>query len=129
MSPRRRRPIRIPRIRILRAVSSRPILMHARREAGEEDDERREEQQNHRREDSPHANGVVGVRSAAVLVDFVLDDSERDEVARHGHDRDYECDGRHEGREQGTAGAGAEREEEGDECEAAGDGVEDHDAR
>jgi hypothetical protein len=60
---------------------------------------------------------------------MVLDDAECDEVGRHHDDCDdegYCCDERREERAEET---GTEGEEEGDECEAGGDWVEDHDAR
>jgi hypothetical protein len=59
---------------------------------------------------------------------MVLDDAECDEVGRHhddGDDESYACDERREERAEET---GAEGEEEGNECEASSDGVEDHDA-
>lgn len=67
--------------------------------------------------------------STAILIDMVFDDSEQSEIGSHdddGHDPGHHGDG---GGEYGAAEAGTEGEEEGDEGEAAGDGVEDHDAR
>ncbi len=66
--------------------------------------------------------------SAAVAIDFVLDDTEGGEVARHRYECDNEGDGRDEGCQQGTADAGAKSEEEGNEGEPTGDWMEDHDA-
>ena len=63
-----------------------------------------------------------------VTVDVVLDDAEEREIACHDDEGDeprHSCD---HGREQGAKDTGAKREEERDEGEAAGDGVENHDA-
>lgn len=53
-------------------------------EAAEEHEEHGEEEQDHGGETGPHADGVVGVTSAAVVVDVVLDDlcGERFELAK-----------------------------------------------
>jgi len=69
---------------LIRAILS----MHPRRAASEQHDERCKEQDNHRNKNRPHANGVVGIAAAPVVVDMALDDTEEHEVYNH----DYECD-------------------------------------
>lgn len=64
----------------------------------------------------------------AIAVDLVLDDAEEGKVDGHDDESDDPGDCSDEGGEQAAADTSAEREEEGDECERAGDGVEDHDA-
>jgi len=68
------------------------------------------------------------VASTSILVDVVLNDAEKCEVACHDHNGDEPGDGRDHGCHNGTAEACAESKEEGDECEATCDGVEDHDS-
>jgi len=66
------------------------------------------------------------VTSASILVDVVLDDAEESEVACHNHNGDEPGNGRDHRSHDCTAEACAESKEEGDECEATCDGVEDH---
>jgi len=66
--------------------------------------------------------------STAILIDVVLDDAEEGKIACHGHESDEPGDCRHHGSEDCAAEACTECHEKGDECETAGDGVEDHDS-
>ena len=104
------------------------VLVHACREAGEEDDEGCEEEEDHGGEDGPHSRGEDGVRSAAVLVDLVLDDAPGDEVTGHDCERDDKGDGRDERGQQRSKDTSAERKEERNECKSSCDRVKDHDA-
>jgi len=56
----------------------------------------------------------------------ILDDAKGDEIGRHYDDGYDPCDCRDCGREDGAAETRADCKEEGDESEAAGNGVEDH---
>lgn len=108
------------------------VLVTSRGEAGEEDDEGSEEEQDHGSKLEPDTDAELGVAAAvifAVAVDVVLDDASPDEIRRQHHDREHPGQARDERGQQGTAQAGAEREEEGDEREPAHDRVQDHDAR
>jgi len=62
-------------------------------------------------------------------MNMALDKAKEDEIAGHYDHSDYPCESRNRGRENGAAETGAECEEEREEREAAGDGVQDHDAR
>jgi len=102
--------------------------VHPGGETRKKHNEGREEERNHGRQDSPHSDGVIGVASASVPVDVILDDAEEHEVGGHYHERDDPGYGCHERGQQGAAETSAKREEESNKCEAARDGVEDHDA-
>jgi len=106
------------------------ILVASSRETSKQDNESRKEQEDHSRKLSPHANGVFRLASTIVLaaVDVVLQDSEGDEVRRHHYDGERPRQGCDQRCEKCAADAAAEGEEEGDECHAADDGVQDHDA-
>lgn len=66
--------------------------------------------------------------STSVAVDVALDDAEEHKIRHHDHECDEPCDsGDHRGEDR-SAETSTECEEEGDECEAASNRVEDHDA-
>jgi len=103
-------------------------LMPPRRETGEEDNECCEEKEDHCSQDRPHADGIIRMTSTAILVDMVLDDTEEHEIGDHNRECDDPGDRSDHRSKKSTADAGAESEEEGDECKTAGNWVEDHDA-
>lgn len=118
---------RIPRIPSLRsAILS--LTMVSLRKTCKQHHERTKEQANHSRKRSPHSDRVIGVTSTPILVNVILDDAKQRKITCHDHESDEPCNSRDHGGEDGAAETSAEREEEGDECQAAGDGVEDHNA-
>lgn len=115
-------------IHIARLLSGVILAMHSRREASEQNNESPEEEQDHSCQDRPHADWEVRMRSGSVAVDVILDDAEGDEIGGHDDDGYNPWDGCDCCSEDGAAETRADGEEEGDECEAGGDGVEDHDS-
>lgn len=87
------RSVNVPGVTML-GVASGSVLVHTCGEACEEDDEGCEKEEDHGCENGPHADRVVSVRSAAVLIDFVLDDTKGYKVARHRYNCDDEGDRR-----------------------------------
>ena len=90
-------------------------------------DEHAKEEQHESRDERPHARSVIRARSLAVLVDIVDDDPERHEIHRHDDERDDPRDERDQRADQRANHPGAERDQESQEGDAAGDGVQDHD--
>ena len=88
-----------------------------------------EKQRQHRSKYEPHRDVKLGVGAsgAAIVVDLVLDDAPHHKVHHHRNQCDQPGKEGQSGGDQGTNYVGAESSEEGDECEAAGDGVQDHD--
>jgi len=129
MSSRRRRAIGIPSVGMLGGAHI--IAMSPRGEAGEEHNEGREEEQDHGGELGPHGRAELGLAAAlvlAVVVDVVANGADPHEISRHDHDGEDPGESGDQGGEQRAADAGSECEEEGNECQAANDGVQDHDA-
>lgn len=120
---------RVASIRSLGVVCvARTLLVQASGEAGEENNEGGKEQTDHCSKNGPHANRVMGLASATVLVDLVLDDAEEGEIDSHDDHGHNPGNRRDHGGQQSAKDTGAESEEEGDEGKTAGDWVENHHA-
>lgn len=102
--------------------------MFACREACKQHNERREEQTHHRGKHSPHPDIKSRMAVTPILIDLVLDDAKQGEIARHNHDGDDERDEGDHGCEDGAEEPSTKSEEESNECQAAGNGVQHHHA-
>lgn len=124
-----RRSSHIPRIRLRIHCPGVAALRPPVRAAGKQHQEHGEEEQDHARQRRPdrrvEACGDVGIGA----VDFILDDAKGDEVGDDDHERHDPGQEAQDGGDEGADDGGAERGEEGEEGQAAGDGVQDHDAR
>jgi len=108
------------------------ILVSSGREASEEDDEGGEEEEDHGRNQRPHSHGVFSFAAALVLamiVDVVSDDAEEGQVSGHDHHGEDPGEGCGQRRKQCAADTGTKSEDEGNECHAGDDGVENHHTR
>jgi hypothetical protein len=104
------------------------LLLAAAGAAGDEDEDGGDEGQNGGGQDAPGGGAVAGRDAVdAVPADPSADHAEEDKVADDGDGGEEEAQGGDAGGQQGDQDALAQGEQEGDEEEAAGDGVQDHD--
>lgn len=101
-------------------------LLPASRAARKQHQNRSKEEHHKRREQGPDALPVRRV-AVTIIIDLLLDDAPGDEIGNQDNEGDEPCDGGDERCAQGAEDGGAERGEEGEECETACHGVEDHD--
>ncbi|KFY32944.1 hypothetical protein V495_08588 [Pseudogymnoascus sp. VKM F-4514 (FW-929)] len=121
---RRTRSLNISRLDLTATTS----LLSTSRAARKQHQNRSKEEHHKRREQGPDALPVRCV-AVTIIIDLLLDDAPGDEIGDQDNEGDEPCDGGDERCAQGTEDGGAEGGEEGEECETAGYGVEDHDAR
>lgn len=106
------------------------LAVHSAGAACEEHEHCADQQGNHSYEQRPDARSIGRRASAAVVgsVDVVLEYAKQSEVACEHNDGDDPCNKGSHGCENSPAETSSESHEEGDECETAGNWVEDHNA-
>jgi len=107
------------------------ILVSSGAEACKQNNECAEEEEDHSCKQCPDRYTklrVTATRILAAIIDVVLDDAKQREVGREDHNTEGPGERSCEGGEQCAANARTQSHEEGNECHAADDGMEDHDA-
>lgn len=106
------------------------VSLLATEAARHKDDGGTDEKEDARDENQPDAGApVCSAGGGVVVIDVPLDDAEADKVADEGDEGDDKGEQRDDGGQEGADDAGAGAEQERDEGEAGGDGVQDHDPR
>ena len=100
--------------------------MHSRRAASKEQHQGAQQRANRTDKGRPRGSAILGTAIGTVVIDVAANDGKQHKVDNHDGAGDQESQQGDHGSQEGSHEPGAEGEDERDEVEAAGDGVQDH---